>query len=66
MKLIVVNKHKLKTIMPIEELTVAQWEEVYEGWNLEEIEQILSQREGQIRSLMVRLYYCPTNIRPLI
>jgi hypothetical protein len=51
---------------PLEELTVAQWSQVYDGWNLEELEQMLSQREGQIRSLMVRLYYCPTNIRPLI
>ncbi|WP_036489021.1 hypothetical protein [Myxosarcina sp. GI1] len=51
---------------PIEELTIAQWEEVYEGWDLEAIEQMLSQRERQIRSLIVRLYYCPTKVRPLI
>ena len=51
---------------PIEELTIAQWEEVYEGWNLEAIEQMLEQRERQIRSLIVRLYYCPTKVRPLI
>ena len=51
---------------PIEELTIAQWEEVYEGWDLEAIEQMLLQRERQIRSLIVRLYFCPTKIRPLI
>ena len=51
---------------PIEELTIAQWEEVYEGWDLEAIEQMLSQRERQIRSLIVRLYYCPTKVRPFI
>ena len=51
---------------PIEELTIAQWEEVYEGWDLEAIEQMLEQRERQIRSLIVRLYYCPTKVRPLI
>ena len=51
---------------PIEELTIAQWSEVYEGWDLEAIEQMLSQRERQIRSLIVRLYYCPTKVRPLI
>ena len=51
---------------PIEELTIAQWEEVYEGWDLEAIEQMLSQRERQICSLIVRLYYCPTKVRPLI
>ena len=51
---------------PIEELTIARWEQVYEGWNLEVIEQMLSQRESQIRSLIVRLYFCPTKIRPLI
>lgn len=51
---------------PIEELTIAQWEEVYEGWELEAIEQMLSQRESQIRSLIVRLYFCSTKIRPLI
>ena len=51
---------------PTEELTIAQWEEVYEGWDLEAIEQMLSQRERQIRSLIVRLYYCPTKVRPLI
>ena len=51
---------------PIEELTIAQWEEVYEGWDLEAIEQMLSQRERQIRSLIVRIYYCPTKVRPLI
>lgn len=51
---------------PIEELTIAQWERVYEGWDLEAIEQMLSQRERQIRSLIVRLYYCPTKVRPLI
>ena len=51
---------------PIEELTIAQWSEVYEEWDLEAIEQMLSQRERQIRSLIVRLYYCPTKVRPLI
>ena len=51
---------------PIEELTIAQWEEVYEGWDLEAIEQMLEQRERQIRSLIVRIYYCPTKVRPLI
>lgn len=51
---------------PIEDLTIAQWEQIYEGWDLEAIEQMLSQRESQIRSLIVRLYYCPTKIRPLI
>ncbi|MDJ0594776.1 MAG: hypothetical protein QNJ72_33170 [Pleurocapsa sp. MO_226.B13] len=51
---------------PTEELTIAQWEEVYEGWDLEAIEQMLSHRERQIRSLIVRLYYCPTKVRPLI
>ena len=50
----------------IEELTIAQWSQVYEGWDLEAIEQMLEQRERQIRSLVVRLYYCPTKIRPLI
>lgn len=50
----------------IEELTIAQWSQVYEGWDLEAIEQMLSQRESQIRSLIVRLYYCSTKIRPLI
>ncbi|NJL51714.1 MAG: hypothetical protein HC930_04900 [Hydrococcus sp. SU_1_0] len=50
----------------IEELTIAQWEQIYEGWDLEAIAQILEQRESQIRSLIVRLYYCPTKIRPLI
>ena len=51
---------------PIEELTIAQWSKIYEGWDLEAIEQILLQRERQIHSLIVRLYYCPTKIRPLI
>lgn len=51
---------------PIEELTIAQWERIYEGWDLEAIEQMLSQRESQIRSLIVRLYFCSTKIRPLI
>ena len=51
---------------PIEELTIAEWEQVYEGWDLEAIEQMLSQRERQIRSLIVRIYYCPTKVRPLI
>ena len=51
---------------PIEELTIAQWEEVYEGWDLEAIEQMLEQRERQIHSLIVRIYYCPTKVRPLI
>ena len=51
---------------PIEELTIAQWEQAYEGWDLEAIAQMLSQRESQIRSLIVRLYFCPTKIRPLI
>ena len=51
---------------PIEELTIAEWEQVYEGWDLEAIEQMLSQRESQIRSLVVRLYSCPTRVRPLI
>ena len=51
---------------PIEELTIAEWEQVYEGWDLEAIEQMLSQRESQIRSLIVRLYFCPTKVRPLI
>ena len=51
---------------PIEELTIAQWEQVYEGWDLEAIEQMLEQRESQIRSLIIRLYFCPTKIRPLI
>ena len=51
---------------PIEELTIAQWSEVYEGWDLEAIEQMLEQRESQIRSLIVRLYFCPTKVRPLI
>ena len=51
---------------PIEELTIAQWEQVYEGWDLEVIEQMLEQRERQIRSLIVRLYFCPTKVRPLI
>lgn len=50
----------------IEELTIAQWSEVYEGWDLEAIEQMLEQRERQIRSLIIRLYYCPTKVRPLI
>ena len=50
----------------IEELTIAQWEQVYEGWDLEAIEQMLEQRERQIHSLIVRLYYCPTKVRPLI
>lgn len=50
----------------IEELTIAQWSQIYEGWDLEAIAQILEQRESQIRSLIVRLYYCPTKIRPLI
>ena len=50
----------------IKELTIAQWSQVYEGWDLEAIEQMLEQRERQIRSLVVRLYYCPTKIRPLI
>lgn len=50
----------------IEELTIAQWSEVYKGWDLEAIEQMLSQRERQVRSLIVRLYYCPTKVRPLI
>ena len=51
---------------PIEELTIAQWEQAYEGWNQSAIEQMLLQRESQIRSLVVRLYFCPTKIRPLI
>ena len=51
---------------PIEELTIAQWEQIYEGWDLEAIEQMLEPRERQIRSLIVRLYYCPTKVRPLI
>ena len=51
---------------PIEELTIAQWEQIYEGWDLEAIEQMLEQRESQIRSLIVRLYFCPTKVRPLI
>ena len=51
---------------PIEELTIAEWEQVYEGWDLEAIEQMLSRRESQIRSLVVRLYCCPTKVRPLI
>ena len=51
---------------PIEELTIAEWEQVYEEWDLEAIEQMLEQRESQIRSLIVRLYFCPTKIRPLI
>ena len=50
----------------IEELTIAQWEKIYEGWDLEAIEQMLSRRESQIRSLIVRLYFCPTKVRPLI
>ena len=50
----------------IEELTIAQWSEVYEGWDQSAIEQMLSQRESQIRSLIVRLYFCPTKVRPLI
>ncbi len=50
----------------IEELTIAQWSQVYEGWDLEAIEQMLEQRESQIRSLIIRLYYCPTKVRPLI
>jgi|GEM_PF-5894696 len=50
----------------IEELTIAQWSQIYEGWDLEAIEQMLLQRESQIRSLIVRLYFCPTKIRPLI
>ena len=51
---------------PIEELTIAQWSQIYEGWDLEAIKQILLQRERQIHSLIVRLYYCPTKIQPLI
>ena len=51
---------------PTEELTIAQWEEVYEGWDQSAIEQMLEQRERQIRSLIVRIYYCPTKVRPLI
>ena len=51
---------------PIEELTIAQWSQIYEGWDLEAIEQMLEQRESQIRSLIVRLYFCSTKIRPLI
>lgn len=51
---------------PIEELTIAQWSQVYEGWDLEAIEQMLSQRESQIRSLIIRIYFCSTKIRPLI
>ena len=50
----------------IEELTIAQWSQIYEGWDQSAIEQMLSQRESQIRSLIVRLYFCPTKIRPLI
>ncbi|MEO1802989.1 MAG: hypothetical protein AAFR62_21670, partial [Cyanobacteria bacterium J06629_2] len=50
----------------IEELTIAQWSQIYEGWDIEAIEQMLEQRESQIRSLIVRLYFCPTKIRPLI
>ena len=50
----------------IEELTIAQWSQIYEGWDIEMIEQMLEQRESQIRSLIVRLYFCPTKIRPLI
>ena len=59
---------KIKSLnqQSIEELTIAQWSQIYEGWNLEAIEQMLSQRESQIRSLIVRLYFCPTKIRPLI
>lgn len=51
---------------PVEELTIAQWEQAHEGWDLKAIEQMLEQRESQIRSLIVRLYFCPTKIRPLI
>lgn len=51
---------------PIEELTIAEWSQVCEGWDIETIEQMLEQRESQIRSLIIRLYYCPTQIRPLI
>ena len=50
----------------IEELTIAQWSQIYEGWDIETIEQMLEQRESQIRSLIVCLYFCPTKIRPLI
>ncbi|NJL52522.1 MAG: hypothetical protein HC930_10440 [Hydrococcus sp. SU_1_0] len=49
-----------------EELTIAEWSEVCEGWDLEAIAQMLEQRESQIRSLIVRLYYCPTKIQPWI
>lgn len=51
---------------PIEDLTIAQWAQVYKGWDLEAIEQMLEERESQIRSLIVRLYCCPTKVRPLI
>ena len=51
---------------PIEDLTLAQWSQVYEGWDQSVIEQMLSQRKRQIRSLIIRLYYCPTKVRPLI
>ncbi len=49
-----------------EELTLAQWEEIYETMDFEKIEQILAQRKRLISSIIVRLYRCPTKIVPLI
>ncbi|MGL5942921.1 MAG: hypothetical protein ACRC2S_21660 [Waterburya sp.] len=48
------------------ELTVAEWEQIDEQLNFEEIQQILKHRKQVIQSTLRRLYFCPSNIIPLI
>jgi hypothetical protein len=48
------------------ELTVAEWEQIDEQLNFEEIQQILKHRKQLIESTLRRLYFCSSNIIPLI
>lgn len=48
------------------ELTVAEWEQIDEQLNFEEIQQTLKYRKQVIQSTLRRLYFCPSNIIPPI
>ncbi len=49
-----------------EELTIADWERIYETLDFEKVRQTLNEREKLIQSTIIQLYQCPTNIVPLI
>lgn len=48
------------------ELSVAEWEQIDEQLNFEEIQKTLKHRKQVIQSILRRLYFCPSNIIPPI